>query len=58
MTQIELHISMHPAWYQEPIQKIEASQKWYEHEQTRCKRLAAAAKRGGEPAKKAAKKGA
>jgi hypothetical protein len=45
-------------WYSEPMQKIEKSQEWYEREQARCKRLASAAKRGGEPPKKAAKKGA
>jgi len=45
---------MYP-WYQKSFKEVEDSQAWYEREQNRAKLLCAAAKRGGEPAKKVAK---
>ena len=44
--------------YLKHLESVENARKWYELNQPNAKRLCAAAKRNGEPAKKAAKKAA
>ena len=45
-----------PGEYLKSMEVVQNARAWYEQESPPCKRLCAAAKRGGEPAKKSAKK--